>query len=66
MRTRSKDNELVPITAADLARFRKNAPAALARRGSGFIAESVGSALALLLTGLIPIVGARLLRLVGE
>ena len=57
MRTRSKDNELVPITAADLARFRKNAPAALARRGSGFIAESVGSALALLLTGLIPIVG---------
>lgn len=57
MRTRSKDNELVPITAADLARFRKNAPAALARRGGGFVAESVGSALALLLTGLIPIVG---------
>ena len=57
MRTRSKDNELVPITAADLARFRKNAPAALARRGGGFVAESVGNALALLLTGSIPIVG---------
>lgn len=57
MRTRSNDNDLVSITAADLARFRRNAPAALARRGGGFIAESVGSALALMLTGLIPIVG---------
>lgn len=57
MRTRSNDNDLVPITAADLARFRRNAPAALARRGGGFIAESFGSALALALTGLIPIVG---------
>jgi len=57
VRTRSNDNELVPITAADLARFRKNAPAALARRGGGFLAESVGNALALSITGLIPIVG---------
>jgi hypothetical protein len=57
VRTRSKDNELVPIAAADLTRFRKNAPAALARRGGGFVAESVGNALALLLAGLIPIVG---------
>lgn len=57
MSKRSESYELVPITAADMARFHKNAPAALARRGSGFVAEELGRALSLFLTGLIPILG---------
>jgi hypothetical protein len=54
---RSDSYKLVPITAAEMARFRKNAPAALARRGSSFVAEEMGRALSLFLTGLIPILG---------
>jgi hypothetical protein len=50
-------NELAPLTAAYMARFYRNAPAALARRGSGFVASEFGRALALLLTGAIPLVG---------
>lgn len=57
MNRKSADDELAPITADDMARFRRNAPAALARRGAAFVGESLGNALSLLLTGLIPIVG---------
>ncbi len=57
MKRSDSKNELAPITAADMARFHRNAPAALERRGAGFVGEELGRALALLLTGLIPIIG---------
>ncbi|MBX3432336.1 MAG: hypothetical protein KF847_03200 [Pirellulales bacterium] len=49
--------EDVPLTSADYARFHKNAPAALARRGAGFAWEETVDALQRILFGALPIVG---------
>lgn len=49
--------ERTPITAADMDRFHRNAPAALARRGPAFVGETFAEALETLLIGGAPIVG---------
>jgi hypothetical protein len=54
---RVSGNEWIPISDADMGRFRRHAPAALARRGAGFAGEELGRVASLLLTGLIPIIG---------
>ena len=46
-----------PITAADFDRFHRNAPAALARRGSAFVGQTFADAFETLLIGGTPIVG---------
>ena len=46
-----------PITAADLERFHRNAPAALARRGPEFVGQTFADAFETLLIGGMPIVG---------
>jgi hypothetical protein len=48
---------MIPITPADLDRFHRNAPAALARRGRGYLAESVLNGAQTVLIGGIPILG---------
>jgi hypothetical protein len=48
---------MAPITAEDLSRFHRNAPAALARRGGNFVGEQLGAAFETLITGLVPIIG---------
>ena len=48
---------VVRLTAAELERFRKNAPAALARRGPGFLPEQLACSVEPVLTGLAPLVG---------
>jgi hypothetical protein len=48
---------MAPITAEDMARFHRNAPAALARRGGNFVGEQLGAAFEMLITGLVPIIG---------
>jgi hypothetical protein len=45
------------ITPADMERFHRNAPAALARRGPGFVGETIAQAFETLLIGGTPIVG---------
>jgi hypothetical protein len=52
-----RGDDFAPLTSDDLARFRRNAPAALARRGTGFVAAELGRILGLALAGLIPIAG---------
>lgn len=49
--------ERTPITAADMERFHRNAPAALARRGPTFVGETFAEAFETLLIGGVPIVG---------
>jgi hypothetical protein len=49
--------ERTPITAADMERFHRNAPAALARRGPAFVGETFAEAFETLLIGGTPIVG---------
>jgi hypothetical protein len=46
-----------PITAADLERFHRNAPAALSRRGAAFVGQTFSGAFETLLIGGMPIVG---------
>jgi hypothetical protein len=46
-----------PITAADLDRFHRNAPAALSRRGPAFVGQTFADAFETLLIGGTPIVG---------
>jgi len=48
---------MVPITADDIERFHRCAPAALERRGGGFVFEELGTAFRLFLMGMTPIVG---------
>jgi hypothetical protein len=48
---------MAPITADDMQRFHRNAPAALARRSGNFVGEQLGAAFETLITGLVPIVG---------
>ena len=48
---------MAPITADDMARFHRNAPTALARRGGNFVGEQLGAAFETLITGLVPIIG---------
>jgi hypothetical protein len=45
------------VPAADLARFQRNAPAALARRGARYVAESVLGSFEMVVMGATPIVG---------
>jgi hypothetical protein len=45
------------VPAADLARFHRNAPAALARRGRGYVAESLLGSFEMVALGSTPIVG---------
>jgi len=52
-----RTHEMTPITPADLDRFHRNAPAALARRGRGYIAESVLNGAQTILVGGVPILG---------
>lgn len=47
----------VAISAGDLATFHRNAPAALARRGAGFVAETLAGALQSIIVGAVPIAG---------
>ena len=49
--------ERTPITAADMERFHRNAPTALARRGPTFVGETFAEAFETLLIGGTPIVG---------
>jgi hypothetical protein len=49
--------ERTPITAADMERFHRNAPAALSRRGPAFVGETFAEAFETLLIGGVPIVG---------
>ncbi len=56
-RTRTADAEYVSLTADDMARFHRNAPAALARRGGAFLMESLAGSLELVAMGAVPIVG---------
>lgn len=48
---------VVRLTTAELERFRKNAPAALALRGAGFVLEQLACSGEAVLTGLVPLVG---------
>jgi hypothetical protein len=48
---------MTPITPADLDRFHRNAPAALARRGRGYVAESLLNGMQTILVGGVPILG---------
>lgn len=48
---------VVKLTTAELERFRENAPAALARRGAGFVPEQLARIGEHVLTGLVPLVG---------
>jgi hypothetical protein len=57
IRSESGQPELTPITAADMERFHRNAPAALARRGPTFVGETFAEAFETLLIGGAPIVG---------
>lgn len=58
MRTKRTDaSGMAAITSEDMSRFHRNAPAALARRGGGFLGEQLASAFELFLAGLAPIVG---------
>jgi hypothetical protein len=50
-------SETIPITPADLERFHRNALAALARRGRGFVAEAVLTGVQTILVGGVPILG---------
>ncbi len=47
----------VTLSADDMARFHRCAPAALARRGPGFVAESLARAFELVVVGATPIIG---------
>jgi hypothetical protein len=49
--------EKARVSAADMARFQRNAPAALARRGKGYVAEAVLGSLEMAVMGATPIVG---------
>lgn len=51
------DSTTVPLSAGDMARFYRSAPAALRRRGPAFVAESLGHAFELVAMGAAPIVG---------
>jgi hypothetical protein len=48
---------MATISAADMLRFHRNAPGALARRGGGYIGEALANSFELLVMGLVPIVG---------
>jgi hypothetical protein len=48
---------MTSITPADLDRFHRNAPAALARRGRGYLAESILNGAQTILAGGVPILG---------
>jgi hypothetical protein len=48
---------MIEISAEDMARFHRNASAALARRGRAFVLESLGRSAELILLGAVPIVG---------
>ena len=50
-------SEMVPVTSADMDRFHRNAPAALARRGRGYVTESVLNGVQTILAGGVPILG---------
>jgi hypothetical protein len=52
-----RTSDMAPITPADLDRFHRNAPAALARRGRGYVAESVLNGAQTILVGGVPILG---------
>ena len=54
---RTADADYVSLSAEDMARFHRNAPAALGRRGNGFVLESLASSFELILMGGGPIVG---------
>lgn len=53
----TSDADYVSLTPDDMARFHRNAPAALARRGGGFLMESLASSCELMVMGGTPIVG---------
>jgi hypothetical protein len=52
-----QNTEKVPITAADMERFHKNAPAALKRRQGTFVFDEFGAGLRSVFVGGVPLVG---------
>lgn len=56
-RFRKHGVEMVQLTAADLVRFRRCAPAALARRSGGFVGATLARSCEQLLIGGVPIIG---------
>lgn len=54
---RTRNQGPTPITEADLERFHRSAPAALARRGGSFVFEEIGRGARSIVMGLVPIVG---------
>lgn len=54
---RESTNDYVALTPADMVRFHRNAPAAIARRGGGYILESLANSLELIVMGATPIIG---------
>src|SRR5688572_8606746 len=57
MSRRNAAADMVALTADDMGRFYRCAPAALARRSGGFVGEELGRAVELVITGAVPIVG---------
>jgi hypothetical protein len=56
-RKRYSDADYVSLTSGDMARFHRNAPAALGRRSGGAMGQSVMGSLELVIIGATPIVG---------
>jgi hypothetical protein len=56
-RKRSADADYVSLTSDDMARFHRNAPAALARRSGQAVAQSIMGSMELVIMGAVPIVG---------
>jgi hypothetical protein len=56
-RKRSADADYVSLSGEDMARFHRNAPAALGRRGGKAMAQSIAGSMELVLMGAVPIVG---------
>ena len=56
-RKRTAEDDYVSLSSDDMARFHRNAPAALARRSGAQLAESLVGSLELVVMGATPIVG---------
>ena len=56
-RKRTAEDDYVSLSSEDMARFHRNAPAALARRSGTQLAESLVGSLELVVMGATPIVG---------
>jgi hypothetical protein len=56
-RQTSASDDFVALTGEDMARFHRNAPAALARRGGGHALEALAGSLELIAMGAVPIAG---------